>query len=157
MSDERLWYFAYGSNLDPDRFRQRVGAWHDRVAARLDGWRLRFSADVQSEGGGGAIIVPQPESAVYGAAFLIDARQMAAMDEEEFDPRRDTDGRGKRCQVAVIGGGQRIEAQVYSVPAAGEFRAPSARYLGHITRGLRDVGHDESVVAEVEAIAAAGG
>ena len=53
MSDETVFYFAYGSNADPDRFRSRVGPWRSCRAASLEGYRLRFAASVQSESGGG--------------------------------------------------------------------------------------------------------
>ena len=60
------YYFAYGSNADPERFRGRVGAWLSRYRARLDDYRLRFASSVQSEGGGGAVIDPHPGDHVDG-------------------------------------------------------------------------------------------
>lgn len=152
---EHLWYFAYGSNLDPDRFHRRVGDSRQRLRARLDGWSLRFAADVRSEGGGGAVIVPDPDGRVFGAVFLISETQMAAMDREEFDPSRDTSGVGERCEVTVQVEDGPLPAQVYTLPRLTGTCAPSQRYLAHIVRGLRDVGHEDGVVAEVMAIAAA--
>ena len=72
MSDCRVhggWYFAYGSNLDPERLRRRVGDWSDCRRAELEGWRLRFSDRVQSEGGGGAVVEPSEGGVVHGAVF----------------------------------------------------------------------------------------
>ncbi len=48
-SQDSLWYFAYGSNLDPDRFRDRVGEWTEHRQAVLHDHELRFSGEVSSE------------------------------------------------------------------------------------------------------------
>ncbi len=76
-SNDSLWYFAYGSNLDPDRFRDRVGKWTERRPAILHDQGLRFSGEVSSEGGGGAIIQRAPGKKVYGGAYRIGAREPA--------------------------------------------------------------------------------
>lgn len=152
---ESVWYFAYGSNLDPDRFRARVGPWSRCRRATLADWRLRFSARVQSEGGGGAIIERSPGDIVHGAIFAIAPEQLAAMDAVELDPSRDTDAVGVRCAVRVDADGEALEAQAYSIDACGPGRAPSPRYLAHILRGLDAAGHDVAVVEAVRRAAEA--
>jgi cation transport regulator ChaC len=154
---DRLWYFAYGSNLDPDRFRSRVGEWRELRRARLDGYALRFCSDVQSEGGAGAVIVPDAVASVYGAVYGISGQQMAAMDGEEFDPDRDLASLGARRTVTVVTDGGPVTAEVYYVREPASFGPPSDVYLGHITRGLRAVAHDAQIIAQVEQIAAAEG
>jgi len=156
VSDAGVWYFSYGSNLDPERFQARVGGWCARRRAWLEDWRIHFSDEVESEGGGGAVIVRTPGARTWGAIFLIDRDQMRAMDREEFDPSRDPSDRGERVTVTVQTEEGPVRAEVYTIRCGRGFRPPSAEYLGHITRGLRDAGHPDEVVAEVEAAAVAG-
>lgn len=144
-----VFYFAYGSNADPDRFRTRVGAWRTRRPARLEGYRLRFADSVQSEGGGGAVVDPQSEGRVDGVLFEITPDQLAAMDREEFDPTRDASGAGRRVRVTVQTETGPVAAEMYTVQDGGGRRAPSERYLGHILRGLEAAGHSQDALDRV--------
>ena len=154
MSDETVFYFAYGSNADPDRFRSRVGQWLSCSAAGLKGYRLRFAASVQSEGGGGAVIDEARHGTVDGVLYEITPEQMAAMDREEFDPSRDTGGKGRRLTVTVsTEQGPRV-AECYTVRDDGAWRAPSERYLGFIIRGLEAAGHARDAIERVRGRAA---
>jgi len=159
--NDSLWYFAYGSNLDPDRFHDRVGEWTEHRQAILRDHELRFSGEVSSEGGGGAIIQGAPGRKVYGGVYRITAEQIARMDERELGSEMDPNLRGTRvtiivelpeCPVGSSGGS--MEADVYVVPDPKVYRAPSGTYLGHITKGLRFFGYEDEVIAEVERIAA---
>lgn len=150
-----IWYFAYGSNLDQDRFHARVGEWGNARRAFLPDFRLRFSGEVESEGGGGAVIEAAPGERVYGGIYAISHDQIAAMDAVELDSAMNTNLRGIRRTVAVDADGARTRAEIYEVPRPSIYRAPSAVYLGHITKGLRDFGYGDDVIAAVEAIAAA--
>ncbi len=149
MSDETIFYFAYGSNAHPDRFRSRVGSWRSRSAAGLEGYGLRFAASVQSEGGGGAVIDETRNGSVDGVLYEITPEQMAAMDHEEFDPSRNTDGKGRRLTVTVsTEQGPRV-AECYTVLDDGAWRIPSERYLGFIIRGLKAAGHSQDAIERV--------
>lgn len=145
-----VFYFAYGSNADPERFRSRVGAWRTRRPAQLDGYRLRFADSVQSEGGGGAVVDPLPGGRVDGVLFEITSHQLAAMDREEFDPTRDTTGVGRRVGVTVRTEAGPVAAEMYTVEDDGGWRAPSERYLGHILRGLEAAGHVQEALDRVK-------
>ena len=123
MSDQMVFYFAYGSNADPDRFRSRVGLWRSCSAAGLEGYGLRFAASVQSEGGGGAVIDEASEGTVDGVLYEITPEQMAAMDREEFDQSRDTDGKGRRLTVTVSTEQAPRVAECYTVRDDGAWRA----------------------------------
>ncbi len=148
-----VFYFAYGSNADPDRFRSRVGSWSSCSAASLKGYGLRFAGSVQSEGGGGAVIDEAPDGTVDGVLYEIMPEQMATMDREEFDPSRNTDGKGRRLTVTVsTEQGPRV-AECYTVRDDGAWRAPSRRYLGFIIRGLKAAGHSQDAIERVRRIA----
>ena len=151
---ERIWYFAYGSNLDPDRFRGRVGDWIERKRAILHDYRLRFSGEVTSEGGGGAIIQPAEGERVHGGVYRITVEQLRAMDREELESARNPDQRGRRVTLTLECPDSPTEVEVYVVPEPEIYRAPSPKYLDHIVKGLRAFGYDDGVVREVEAVAA---
>lgn len=149
-----IWYFAYGSNLDHDRFRERVGDWTRARPAVLHDYALRFSGDVESEGGGGAIVVPSEGDRVHGGIYAISHEQIEAMDAVEIESEMNRSQRGVRNTVGVVAEGDPVRAQIYELRAPESYRAPSEAYLGHITKGLGDFGWDEEVIARVEAIAA---
>lgn len=150
-----IWYFAYGSNLDQDRFRERVGEWMKAKPAVLEDHALRFSGEVSSEGGGGATIVPASGEKVFGGIYAITHDQIAAIDAVELDSSMNREKRGVRRSVTVKSEGAPVRAEVYEIPRPKVFSPPSAAYLGHITKGLRDFGYDDTVVAAVEATASA--
>jgi cation transport regulator ChaC len=151
--NDTIFYFAYGSNADPERFKTRVGPWRSRRRARLQGYRLRFARMVQSEGGGGAVVDESPGAYVDGVLFEITSEQLMAMDREEFDPSRDVATTGKRIRETVETPEGRIEAELYTVDDDGGFSAPSQAYLGHILRGLETAGCGEATLAAVRAAA----
>jgi gamma-glutamylcyclotransferase (GGCT)/AIG2-like uncharacterized protein YtfP len=148
-----VFYFAYGSNADPDRFKSRVGEWRSRQRARLGGHKLRFARQVRSEGGGGAVVDASPGDHVHGVLFEITTEQLAAMDREEFDPSRDVVAVGRRVTGTVETADGPLEAEFYTVNDDGGTAAPSGRYLGHILRGLANAGYDETVLDTVRAAA----
>ena len=149
MGDETLFYFAYGSNADPERFRSRVGPWRSRRAAWLHGYRLRFAESVRSEGGGGAVVDPHESGVVDGVLFEISAEQMAAMDREEFAPDRDRTGTGRRLSLDVRTAEGTVRAELYTVHDDGGHCAPSETYLGYILTGLADARHPQEALDRV--------
>ena len=153
---ETVFYFAYGSNAHPDRFRSRVGPWRSCHAAGLKGYRLRFAASVQSESGGGAVIDEATDGAVDGVLYEITSEQMAAMDHEEFDPSHDSGGKGRHLTVSVsTEQGPRV-ARCYTVRDDGTWKAPSERYLGFIIDGLEAAGHAQDAIERVRRVARRG-
>jgi gamma-glutamylcyclotransferase (GGCT)/AIG2-like uncharacterized protein YtfP len=154
MSGDEVWYFAYGSNLDPDRFRSRVCDWSDRRRAILRDYELRFSGDVTSEGGGGAVIQEAAGERVFGGVYRISREQIEKMDEVELGDATNPQRRGERKQLELECPDGMLTVEVYVVPEPETYRAPSPTYLGHIVKGLRAFGYDEHVIAEVEKIAA---
>ena len=151
---QSVWYFAYGSNLDPERFRARIGAWGERRSASLDGYRLRFSGEVRSEGGGGAFVEQADGETTYGAIYLIDAAQLGAMDEVELKSERNMTGRGERRTIDVKTAEGPIRAEMYTISGSRTYLAPSPKYLRYILDGLRAVGHPDQIVDRVRTTAA---
>ena len=157
MGEPSVFYFAYGSNADPERFRSRVGEWRSRRPAQLADHRIWFSDTVQSEGGGGAVFESRAGSSLAGVLYEIMMEQLQAMDDVEMDPSRDVNATGVRRTITVDTADGPVEAEVYNVKNRGGWNPPSDTYLGHIVRGLEAAGHPSDVVEQVRTIAASGG
>ena len=136
-SNESIFYFAYGSNADPERFKARVGPWRSRSRARLQDYRLRFARMVQSEGGGGAVVDESPGAHVDGVLFEITSKQLMSMDKEEFDPSRDVETTGKRIRETVETAEGRIESELYTVEGDGGERLAGRSVEGKTHCGFR--------------------
>jgi cation transport regulator ChaC len=150
---EYIWYFAYGSNLDPDRFSDRVGPWKELKKAALMDYALRFCGDVNAEGGGGAIIQYKPADVVQGAIYKITLAQIQQMDEAEFHREVDSNEVGIRKTITVMADDEAVNAEVYTISDPKTYKKPSEKYLGHILTGLEAVGYPPNVIRRVESIA----
>ena len=81
-------YFAYGSNMNPDRVRQRGIAFSSACGARLSGYELVFDkTSAQHEGLGHANLAFAPGRWVEGVLYLLDsADEIFKMDRFEKTP-----------------------------------------------------------------------
>ena len=112
--DEALvWYFAYGSNLDPGTFRGRrkMRPLETRVAV-LDGWRLVFDLAVGKGERAVANLLAEPGASTTGVAYRIDAEQARHLDRTEGVPR------AYRREVVrlVDAGGEPLDGFTYASP-----------------------------------------
>jgi cation transport regulator ChaC len=133
-----VWYFAYGSNLDPGTFLGRRGIRpHSVCCARLDGYRLVFDLPVGPGERGVANLRPASGAGVHGVAYEISAEQADFLDRTEGVHRRYY----RRQDVNLVGaGGEAIEAFTYVSNRGVAGRKPSRRYLGLLLRGARHHG-----------------
>ena len=142
-------YFAYGSNLNADRVRQRGLAVTARRAALLPNHNLVFDKIAAGlPGAGHANILWAPGYRVEGALYDLESdAEILKMDPYEHAPVNYT-----REAVAVEVGSERIWAWTYYANAAR--RAPGLRppraYLDHLLAGsdLLSPGY----VAQLEAV-----
>lgn len=80
-------YFAYGSNMDPDRMRERGVNFLSRKKGILHGWRLEFNkvaSDNQKKGY--ANIVEDRNSTVEGCLYEIEENDLKRLDKYEGFP-----------------------------------------------------------------------
>jgi gamma-glutamylcyclotransferase len=129
------WYFAYGSNMDPDRKESRTGAIREARVARLQGYRIAFSKD-DANGGAYASIELSADSEVWGVCFLCDDATMGLLDEHEGVR---TEHYHRTTIVVFDCKGAAMNAQVYvSHPKRiVHGRYPTPDYLRRIERGAR--------------------
>jgi gamma-glutamylcyclotransferase (GGCT)/AIG2-like uncharacterized protein YtfP len=150
MADSVL-YFAYGSNLDPDRARERgldVGT--ARRASLAD---YRFAFNKRAKGGGVyANVMSSPYQTAWGVVFRSNEAQLKALDKFEGVPRH-----YNRTSVRVtLDDGSTVEAIAYV--ACKEYLVregrPSERYLGYILSGARFHRLPATYIEKIERLAA---
>ncbi len=142
---EGVWYFAYGSNLDPGTFleRRRMRPQAARPG-RLDGYRLVFDLGV----GGGeravANLEPSLFDSVHGVAYALLHEDAARLDRTEGVHR----GSYRREDVRIgLRDGGRLSAFTYVSTRRTRGRKPSERYLGLLLTGARHHGLPPDYVA----------
>ena len=76
--------FAYGSNMDPNRLKQKEGIEHILVnakRARLDNWEFGFTK--KGKDGGKANIIQKTGGIVWGLLIELDPKAVKQMDKSE--------------------------------------------------------------------------
>lgn len=149
MTGDRLWYFAYGSNMSGAIFRGRRGL--QPLACRpatLLGYRLVFTLPVGPGERGCASIEPEAGASVCGVLYLLSASDCEHLDRTEGVPRV-----YHRLPVETLAAdGERISAFTYQSMFRDERRKPSARYLGLLLDGCREHCLPPEWIAYLEAL-----
>lgn len=127
-------YFAYGSNMNPARMRERKVAFHSRQRAVLPGYRLEFNKISRYfPGAGAANVVPARDSLVEGILYEIHAHGLARLDHFEGYPQH-----YDRVEVKLsVEDADRHAAIAYVAQSRviGEGLFPSQEYLDHLLAG----------------------
>jgi len=77
-------YFAYGSNLDKDRVKRRIGNTKCLGPAKLPGFKLGFAGESKTwDGAPTATLIEDPASVVYGVCYSLSPSQLKKMDDVE--------------------------------------------------------------------------
>ena len=134
-----IWYFAYGSNMNPvrladQRLKERAVQMGPRIGGRLDGWRLMFNKIARSpEGAAAGNIVEAPGEAVHGTLNRMPDAGLAVLDIWEGV----AGGHYERRTVPVLraDSGETVEAVTYIALKVGEGLRPTREYLGHLLAG----------------------
>jgi cation transport regulator ChaC len=150
MDDPHLWYFAYGSNLDPGTFlgRRRMAPLEIRVGV-LDDFALHFHLPVGPGERGVANVLAAAGESVWGVAYRLTADAFEFLDKTEGV----THGLYARLPVRVRQrSGDSFDAFTYSSTRGVSGRKPSRRYLGLILAGARHHGLPEEYVAKLRAL-----
>jgi gamma-glutamylcyclotransferase len=128
-------YFAYGSNMDPERLRQRGVTPQSRRHALLDGFALQFNKSTSKNAGEGkANIAPEAGGRVEGIVYGVIEKEMKRIDDKEGVRSGDY----LRAAVSVgLDDGSRVDALAY-VAQPSRVRAglkPTKDYLSHLLAG----------------------
>ena len=144
-----VWYFAYGSNLDPGTFlgRRRMRPAETRVAV-LEDFELRFDLPVGPGERGVANVVARAGERVWGALYLLTVPEAERLDRTEGVHH----GAYTRLEVAPLtGDGAALAAFTYTSSRSREGRKPSRRYLGLLLAGARHHGLPDEWIARLRA------
>lgn len=126
-------YFAFGSNMNPERMRQRKAFFTTRVGAKLRDYKISFSFRGPN-GGGGGNITPEKGSFVFGALYSLDDGGLDKLDVFEMVAL----GCYRREKVTVETlDGETTEATTYVVTEEfyQEGLVPRRDYLHHCLAG----------------------
>lgn len=133
-SQMKIFYFAYGSNMNPQRMIVREAFFTERVGAKLPGYKLVFNfRRSRNPGESAANIVPDPGDCVEGALYLTDEDALSKLDVFEGCPNH-----YRREEVTVVTkDGREIKALVYIAndDKTADGLKPSKEYLGHLLAG----------------------
>ena len=138
--DEDCWYFAYGSNMGRATFLERRGM-RPRASRRayLDGHRLCFDLPIGLGERGVANLVADPPARTWGVIYLLSAAACDFLDRTEGVDR----GLYRRIAIEVVADDgtdpERLAAFAYQGEARDPRRRPSARYLGLLLAGAREL------------------
>jgi cation transport regulator ChaC len=134
-----IWYFAYGSNMNParladQRLKERAVQMGRRVGARLDGWRLVFNKVARTPAGAAAAnIVEAPGEVVHGTLNEMPDAGLDVLDIWEGV----AGGHYARRTVPVTRAdtGETVDAVVYVALKVGDGLKPTREYLAHLLAG----------------------
>ena len=126
-------YFAFGSNMNPNRMRERKAFFTARVGAKLSDYKMSFSFR-RTDGCGSGNIRPEKSSVVHGALYTLEDGGLDKLDVFEMV----TQGCYRRERVTVETlDGEKVEAATYIV--TDEFYqdglVPRSEYLDHCLAG----------------------
>jgi hypothetical protein len=134
-----VWYFAYGSNMNParlsdQRLKERAVRMGPRIGGRLDGWRLVFNKIARSpEGAAAGNIVEASGQTVHGTLNGMPDAGLEVLDIWEGV----AGGHYGRRMVRVVRAdtNETVDAVVYVALKVGEGLRPTREYLGHLLAG----------------------
>lgn len=153
-------YFAYGSNMDWKRMKERCPTAKFVATASLQKHKLAFTKKATSgkfQGYGVADLVESPENTVWGVVFQIDEVDLGKLDKAEgYNPNNPNTEGYKREERRVLDDGKEdrpLTVLTYVVQKKAESEIPPAeRYLQHILDGAGYWHLPEQYIQELEAI-----
>ena len=129
-------YAAYGSNMDPSHMLQRCPSSPVAGTGWLPDWRLTFGGEDLGWDGALAMVVEDPESAVFVVLY-----DMADSDERTLDSWEGADlGLYSKIRLRVQTLDGDVLAWLYALQAF-EGGLPSARYIGVIADAAEAAGY----------------
>jgi len=155
VSDGRIWYFAYGSNMQAATFRGRRGIEPLRaLAARLPGWRLVLDKPpLVPVGEGFANIVPDPGAEVLGVLYRLDGADWEHVELTEgvrIDNYRTVTARVSALATPAV----EVDAFTLVSERRDATLRPSLRYMACMIAGAEEHGLPAEYVAFLRGVAA---
>ncbi len=140
----RVWYFAYGSNLNPDQMNSRVGEWHLSKRALARNYRLAFNVFSAEWQGNTANLLETGkfEDTVYGVVYLLTEEQFLRLQKRErVQP--------VEIRVELEDGNEISRAKAFTWNSTTKERPPPELYRRTMEAGLLQHGYKKSLVDKV--------
>ncbi|MFM6928569.1 MAG: gamma-glutamylcyclotransferase family protein [Bdellovibrio sp.] len=133
-----IYYFAYGSNLDPGRIKSRCPDNQFKAVAVLREYRICFPRHSKGNAGGVASITESPGGEVHGAVYFLSVDDLESLDGYEGYVSGGDRNAYERVEVdVVIGGDQILRCVTYIANCDhAKFHKPSDEYLSRVVDGL---------------------
>ena len=127
-------YFAYGSNMDSNRIKERGINFAKREHAIIKGWKLEFNkVSSKNPKEGYANIVMKENSVVEGVLYEIPDSDLKTLDRYEGYPSH----YGRIKIIVIMDNGEKVEAVTYVAKPdkVKDGLKPSREYLSHLLKG----------------------
>ena len=140
----RIWYFAYGSNLNVDQMRNRVGEWHLSRRALVRNYKLVFNVNSKRWKGYTANLeeTGNVEDVVYGVVYHLTEEQLKKLQDYERVPPTEK-------RVELEDGNEISHAMTFIWKTPDPGREPSTAYRKTMESGLMDHGYSKSYVDRI--------
>lgn len=138
-----MYYFAYGSNLDPMQMRLRCPEAEFVSAAKLDGYRICFPRKSFVRDCAVISIEPASGAVVWGALYELDGVDIARLDDREGYDRRRERGLNQHNRVTVrveTSDDRAVVAETYIAVPMDNPGLPSAQYVGYLVAAAAECG-----------------
>ena len=122
-------YFAYGSNLDLAKMKVRCPSSELISKGSLSGYRLTFNRYARGWGGGGADVIQDQGSEVWGLIFELSDIDLKRLDRYEGCYKDQTSLYERWKAVIDTPDGQVCDVCIYTVVEKQKFVRPTPEYL----------------------------
>ena len=142
----KVYYFAYGSNLDPSQMKDRVGEWISSERVRAEGYKLVFNVKSGRWGGWAANLKKTDfiDDKSYGVVYGISNQQLIKMTGYEggIDPIS--------ISVKKENNQEQKNVKAYIWPKEEPSHEPPEAYKKAIITGLKQHGYDQEIIEKVQ-------
>ena len=146
MTDDRLLYFAYGSNMCTRYLRDCCPSAEPVMPAVLANFHIEFRRFSTNLGGGISTIQPAPGEIVHGVLFTIPRAEIEALDVLENVP----DGLYARDTFMMLDAtGAWRRAELYRIVTPEGPFAPADQYIDWMLEGAREHGLPDDYIAGI--------
>ncbi len=146
MTDGRLLYFAYGSNMCTRYLREYCPAAEPVMPAALANFHIEFRRFSTNLGGGISTIQPAPGELVHGVLFAIPSAEIEVLDVLENVP----DGLYTRDSFLMLdAAGEWRRAELYRIVTPEGPFAPAEQYIEWMLEGAREHGLPDDYIARI--------
>jgi gamma-glutamylcyclotransferase (GGCT)/AIG2-like uncharacterized protein YtfP len=153
MAHEDVVYFAYDSNMDTNRLRERISNFTLLGTGTLKGYRLAFTRPSRSHRFSYADLLPSPNHCIKGIVYRVSYEAMKVLDKYEMLSVGDY----WRTQetVEMESGTQRVT--LYRGARQSSDLKPAPQYLKHMIKGAYEHCLPEEYINTLKAVETTGG